>query len=105
MLLLLFFTLKVTIFFCNREISPLIFIYITISIAYIHILCLARDVHLGTKICLSGVQAIATRWATHCTLGVDVHRTSRLGLANSAVVTSDTVLGMCATMATVDGVV
>lgn len=105
MLLLLFFTLKVTIFFCNREISPLIFIYITIGIDYTHLLCLARDVHLGAKICLSGVQAIAAGWATHCTLGVDVHRTSRLCLAHSAVVASDAVLGVCATMAAIDGII
>ena len=70
-----------------------------------HILCLTCYVHLCEEISLSGVQAVATRRTTHCTLGVYVHLSRRLGIAQSAVVTSDAVLGMCATMATIDGVV
>ena len=70
-----------------------------------HILCLTCYVHLCEEISLSGVQAVATRRTTHCTLGVYVHLSRRLGIAQSAVVASDAVLGMCATMATVDGVV
>lgn len=70
-----------------------------------HILCLTCYVHLCEEISLSGVQAVATRRTTHCTLGVYVHLARRLGIAQSAVVASDAVLGMCATMATIDGVV
>ena len=70
-----------------------------------HILCLTCYVHLCEEISLGGVQAVATRWTTHCTLGVYVHLSRRLGIAQSAVVACDAVLGMCATMATVDGVV
>ena len=70
-----------------------------------HILCLTCYVHLCEEISLGGVQAVATRWTTHGTLGVYVHLSRRLSIAHCAVVACDAVLGMCATMATVDGVV
>ena len=70
-----------------------------------HILCLTCYVHLRAEICLCGIQAIATRWAAHSTLCIDVHRTSRLGLDHGAVVASDAVLGVCTTMAAIDGII
>ena len=70
-----------------------------------HILCLTCYVYLCEEISLGGVQAVATRWATHSTLCIDVHLASHLGLAHSAVVASDAVLGVCATMAAIDGII
>ena len=61
--------------------------------------------HLRAEICLGGVKAIAARWAAHGALGVDVHLSRSLGIAHGAVVADDAILGMCATVATVDGVV
>ena len=61
--------------------------------------------HLRAEICLGGVQAVATCWATHSTLSVDVHLTRRLSIAQCAVVACYAVLGVRATMAAVDGVV
>ena len=70
-----------------------------------HLLCLACDVYLRAEICLCGVKTIATRGTTHGALCLDVHLTRRLRIAHCAVVASDAVLCMCATVATVDGVV
>ena len=45
------------------------------------------------------------RWAAHGALGVDVHLARSLSIAQRAVVANDAILGVCATVATVDGVV
>ena len=70
-----------------------------------HQLCLARNVHLGAEISLGGVQTIATYGTTHGTLGVYMHLALHLLSAQCAVVYGCAVLGVRATVATVDGIV
>ena len=61
--------------------------------------------YLRAEVCLCSVKTIAARGTTHSALCIDVHLTRRLRIAHCAVVAGDAVLGMCATVATIDGVI